>query len=101
MTDGLGMLDQQRHRRVRSIPSPKHPPRSTPVALVELPQPRGTEGEDTTPAATVARQPKTAPAAVEPTVKMSIYLEPSDDLYLEEITHAGKTSRRRVAISRS
>ena len=101
MTDGLGMLDEQRQRRARSIPTPKHPPRSKPVALVEVSHPESIEGEVTAQAAKVARPPKTAPAAVEPTVKMSIYLEPSDDLYLEEITHAGKTSRPRVAISRS
>ena len=37
----------------------------------------------------------------QPTIKMSIYLEASDDLYLEEIAHAGKTGRPKVAISRS
>jgi hypothetical protein len=99
MNDGLGMLDQQRERRVRRIPAAKNPPRTKPVALPQpvqehLPAPAEPEP---------SRDPKKAAtkAIVEPTVKMSIYLEPDDDLYLENIVHAGKTSRPRVAISRS
>ena len=53
------------------------------------------------PEVRLEKVPSAAVAAQEPTVKMSIYLEPSDDLYLEEIAHTGKTSRPRVAISRS
>src|SRR3954447_4039780 len=53
------------------------------------------------PAVPSLGKPVPAVAVQEPTVKMSIYLEPSDDLYLEEIAHTGKTTRPRVAISRS
>src|SRR5690349_2458712 len=103
------MLDEQRQRRVRSIPAPRNPPRSKPVGIVE-PSPRSQdkpiEVDATVAAAEPAAEarfakPSSAVAIQEPTVKMSIYLEPSDDLYLEEIAHTGKTSRPRVAISRS
>src|SRR5690349_9993534 len=110
MTDGLNMLDEQRQRRVRSIPAPRNPPRSKPVGIIELAtrsQPDSAAVEPTTPApepepeVRPEKMPPAAVAAQEPTVKMSIYLEPSDDLYLEDIAHTGKKSRPRVAISRS
>lgn len=118
MTDGLNMLDEKRQRRSRSIPAPKHAPRAKPVAVVELaPRPSQVPDSnqtrpsvpDAAPAAQEAAEvtlpapptPMAATGAQEPTVKMSLYLEPSDDLYLEEIAHAGKTARPRVAISRS
>jgi hypothetical protein len=107
MTDGLGMLDEKRSRRARSIPSSKHPPRSKPVSIVELQPHQDPDPEPSVEAAVAppqeapARKPKAPQVVQEPTVKMSIYLEPSDDLYLEEIAYAGKTSRPRVAISRS
>jgi hypothetical protein len=109
MTDGLGILDEQRQRRARSIPAPRNPPRSTPVGILELSprsesEPVGSETAiptaESEPKVGTAK-PQRSAAAQEPTVKMSIYLEPSDDLYLEEIAHTGKTSRPRVAISRS
>lgn len=116
MGDGLGMLDQQRERRTRRIPASKNPPRSRPVAvpetpsqLVELPTEVSAEPDSAKPEtkeggrqqATSKPPESVKPAVADPTVKMSIYLEHVDDLYLEEITHAGKTSRPRVAISRS
>lgn len=116
MPDGLSMLDEKRKSRSRSIPAPRNPPRSTPVQVAELAPSAPVEAaapavEPETTAAAVPT-PTPAPAAKEkpaagestvqePTIKMSIYLEASDDLYLEEITHAGKTSRPRIAISRS
>lgn len=123
MPDGLGMLDEQRKRRsVRNIPAPRNPPRRTPVEVLK-PVPADpdttTQKSDATtmapavsiaPPATSPRPAETAqparaeeakPAVQEPTIKMSIYLENSDDRYLEDITHAGKTSRERIAISRS
>lgn len=118
MTDGLSMLDEKRKSRSRSIPSPRNRPRSTPVQVAEVaPVSAPATGEaaaatEPEPVAVPEAPPKPAPAAKEkpsagesavpePTIKMSIYLEASDDLYLEEITHAGKTSRPRIAISRS
>lgn len=106
MPDGLSMLDEKRERRTRRIPTPRNPPRATPVEVAELTPTRGAAPE---PEPAPARAPETTAAKVtmpeqtvqEPTIKMSIYLEASDDLYLEEITHAGKTSRPRIAISRS
>src|SRR4051812_21152976 len=109
MTDGLGMLDEQRQRRARSIPAPRNPPRKKPVGIIEL-APRSesepaaaepmTPAPEPEPEGSGAKPPPSV-AAQESTIKMSIYLEPSDDLYLEEIAHTGKTSRPRVAISRS
>lgn len=117
MPDGLSMLDEKRKSRSRSIPSPRNPPRATPVQVADLAPataPNQTEAPvvepDPASAQVAAPRPAVAakekavapePAVQEPTIKMSIYLEASDDLYLEEITHAGKTSRPRIAISRS
>ena len=114
MTDGLSMLDEKRKSRSRTIPSPRNRPRATPVQVTDLTAPAapaeepapGVEPEptpaDPAPQPPAAEKPAAAEQAVaEPTIKMSIYLEASDDLYLEEITHAGKTSRPRIAISRS
>lgn len=115
MSDGLDMLDERR-ARTRRIPASKNPPRSKPVAvpsaITQPPKPEEAEPQlarqENKPEPQLALQepeplksPTAKPAAPEPTVKMSIYLEPSDDLYLEEIAHAGKTSRPRVALSRS
>lgn len=103
MSDGLGMLEERRARRSRQIPAPRNPPRSKPVAVPSLvTQPPEPEEAEPKPAQQGSEpKPAATPAAPEPTVKMSIYLEPADDLYLEEIAHAGKTSRPRVALSRS
>jgi hypothetical protein len=107
MPDGLSMLDEKRERRTRNIPSPRNPPRATPVEVAELiipTRPTAPEPEPAPARTTESRAAKvTMPEQTvqEPTIKMSIYLEASDDLYLEEITHAGKTSRPRIAISRS
>ena len=110
MSDGLGLLDQQRERRARRIPASKNPPRNRPVAVAApVEQPPVEQPHDPPEVVSPTSRPKAAKpprsetitTPVEPTVKMSIYLEPTDDLYLEEITHAGKTSRPRVALSRS
>lgn len=103
MSDGLGMLDQQRQRRTRRIPAAKNPPRTQPVAVPRpTPDRLASPPEAIRPASEPTTTPTTATAvATEPTIKMSIYLELDDDLYLETIAHAGKTSRPRVAISRS
>src|SRR4051794_27731892 len=100
------MLDQQRERRARRIPASKNPPRSKPIVMSNEP----VEGPADVPAGpgpakldtqqggqrtTVKESARPAKPATDPTVKMSIYLEQTDDLYLEEITHAGKTSRPR------
>lgn len=113
MPDGLSMLDEKRKSRSRNIPSPRNPPRATPVQVADLaPAPTQPPPPAAEPEAATGEVPGSKPAvpveavssesvAQEPTIKMSIYLEASDDLYLEEITHAGKTSRPRIAISRS
>lgn len=103
VSDGLGMLDQQRARRARQIPASKNPPRSKSVSMpaTAITQPAEQPVAEPKPIKRSENKLAAKPVAAEPTVKMSIYLEPADDLYLEEITHAGKTSRPRVAISRS
>ena len=112
MPDGLGMLDEKRQRRARSIPAPRNPARTTPVQVVELaPEvPAPAEPADVTtapekaparPKAARSARPQVKPEVQQPTIKMSIYLEASDDVYLENIAHAGKTGTPKVAISRS
>ena len=115
MPDGLGMLDEKRQRRARSIPAPRNPARTTPVQVVELAatEPEGPapaepaevttapEKAPTRPKAARSAPPQAKPEVQQPTIKMSIYLEASDDVYLENIAHAGKTGTPKVAISRS
>lgn len=120
MPDGLGMLDEKRQRRARSIPAPRNPARTTPVQVVELaasepeqptqaepaevtttPEKAATRPSTTRPKVTRSAQPQAKPELQQPTIKMSIYLEASDDVYLENIAHAGKTGTPKVAISRS
>jgi hypothetical protein len=100
MTDGLGMLDQQRKRRSRQIPAPRNRPRSAPVSVLPV---SDAEPSDSVPqsAKPISEEPALTHEAVEPTFKMSIYLDLTDDDFLENITHAGKISRPKVAVSRS
>jgi hypothetical protein len=129
MSDGLSQL-AQRGRRTREIPPPRNPARSEPVHLTPVPdetpeaetapvpaasrppvrrpkapaappspQPAGNEVKEppAKPAGGPARQ-----AATKPALKVvTIYLEQDDDDFLETITHTGRTSQPKTAISRS
>lgn len=130
MSDGLSQL-AQRGRRTREIPPPRNPARSEPVHLTpvpnEMPEAANTASA---PIASrpAARRPKTRTAppipqsvsdknseaaakvaassaqqtAAKPALKVvTIYLEQDDDDFLETITHTGRTSQPKTAISRS
>jgi hypothetical protein len=129
MSDGLSQL-AQRGRRTREIPPPRNPARSEPVHLTPVPdetpeteaapapatsrspvrkpkprtappspQPAGDERKE--PAAELAAGP-TQQAAAKPALKVvTIYLEQDDDDFLETISHTGRTSQPKTAISRS
>ena len=130
MSDGLSQL-AQRGRRTREIPPPRNPARREPVQLTPVPDQTPTTAETApAPAAprTPAPRPKTPPVppspqpasdkGKEPTAKptagpaqqattkpalkvVTIYLEQDDDDFLETITHTGRTSQPKTAISRS
>ncbi|WP_375424823.1 hypothetical protein [uncultured Friedmanniella sp.] len=118
MTDGLSQL-AQRGRRTRDIPPPRNPARAARVQLAPVPEPAAeppSPPETSTdmaanppPAAkpAVSSRPKATPAPVaRPAAKsdlkvVTVYLEQDDDDFLETITHTGRTSRPKTAISRS
>lgn len=128
MSDGLSQL-AQRGRRTREIPPPRNPARSEPVHLTPVPDATPeTETAQAPAASQPVREPKprTAPpspqqagdggkepatdlvagpapqAATKPALKVvTIYLEQDDDDFLETITHTGRTSQPKTAISRS
>ena len=129
MSDGLSQL-AQRGRRTREIPPPRNPARSEPVHLTPVPDktpetetaptpttsrppvrrpkagtpppsPRSASDEARDPAAKPAAGPAQQ-AAAKPALKVvTIYLEQDDDDFLETITHTGRTSQPKTAISRS
>ena len=125
MTDGLSQL-AARGRRTREIPPPRNPARTAPVQLTSVPEltpeqkpAAAPEPAVETPAAEKApaarpatrRGPKPAPtplSAPEPKARakaelkvVTVYLEQDDDDFLETITHTGRTSQPKTAISRS
>lgn len=109
MSDGLAQL-AQRGRRTRDIPPPRNPARTSPVTLAPVPDqplttPDSAATEPVTPEPAAVAAPanaEPAKAAERPALKVvTIYLEQDDDDLLETITHIGRTSRPKVAISRS
>ena len=129
MSDGLSQL-AQRGRRTRDIPPPRNPARAEPVRLAAVPDQAGEPSPDVPASPAVAaapedasapaREPQPVPAAeaaaptsipeqtrgTRATAKaalkvVTIYLEQDDDDFLETITHTGRTSRPKTAISRS
>ena len=127
MTDGLSQL-AARGRRTREIPPPRNPARTAPLQLTPVPELAAQEEPAAVPAPAVeapaAEQPeaavstevarpaarrgsKPAPApAAAPRAKaelkvVTVYLEQDDDDFLETITHTGRTSQPKTAISRS
>ncbi|SDT01392.1 hypothetical protein SAMN04488543_2845 [Friedmanniella luteola] len=125
MTDGLSQL-AARGRRTREIPPPRNPARSAPVQLtsvpelttqeeptaapapaVEAPTAEQAEAAETTEAARPATRRGLKPAP-EPKARakaelkvVTVYLEQDDDDFLETITHTGRTSQPKTAVSRS
>ena len=123
MTDGLSQL-AARGRRTREIPPPRNPARTAPVQLTSVPAPEpeeepaaaqapaveapAAERSDGSPAGGQARPEAGARPAPAPKPRrkaelkvVTVYLEQDDDDFLETITHTGRTSQPKTAISRS
>ncbi len=130
MSEGLAQL-ASRGRRTRDIPPPRNPARSEPVPLPATsetgaqpgvaPPPNQATGEPTQ-RPTNRERLNTSSAAPEPELKqapvsppttteaekvkvalkvVTVYLEQNDDDFLEAITHTGRTTQPKTAISRS
>lgn len=103
MPDGLDSLAAMRTTKTatsrRTLPPPRHQPRSTPVQMPEPVAPP--------PATPHVEQPPPPPpqAAVPPAgtdlTKASIYLDESTDAYLETVRAAARTAKPRVDATRS
>jgi hypothetical protein len=80
----------------RTLPPPRHQPRSTPV---QMPEPAAA------PPATQHVEPPPPPPAAPPTgtdlTKASIYLDEPTDAYLETVRAAARTAKPRVDATRS
>lgn len=108
MTDGLSQL-AQRGRRTRDIPPPRNPARTEPVPFEPTPaQPTGhsqpTALRADSAVVEAGPHPVRTPAPAKSKVDLkvvTIYLEQNDDDFLETITHTGRTSHPKTAISRS
>ena len=108
MADGLDSLTAMRTKTTasrRTLPPPRHQPRSTPVQMPEppAPPPAASPAPPAAPAATQPRagaSPPPPPAAGELT-KVSIYLDEPTDAYLETIRAAARTTKPRVDATRS
>ena len=113
MTDGLSQL-AQRGRRTREIPPPRHPARAARSQLSSVPKPanppepepdKAEPQKDVIEKATlVAPEPVVGVATPAPKADLkvvTVYLEQDDDDFLETITHTGRISRPKTAISRS
>lgn len=103
MPDGLDSLAAMRTTKTatsrRTLPPPRHQPRSTPVQMPEPVAPP--------PATPHVEQPPPPPpqAAVPPAgtdlTKASIYLDEPTDAYLETVRAAARTAKPRVDATRS
>ncbi|MCG5434523.1 hypothetical protein LV457_19820 [Mycobacterium sp. MYCO198283] len=103
MPDGLDSLAAMRTTKTatsrRTLPPPRHQPRSTPVQMPEPVAPP--------PATPPVEQPPPPPpqAAVPPAgtdlTKASIYLDEPTDAYLETVRAAARTAKPRVDATRS
>lgn len=100
MPDGLDSLAAMRTTKTatsrRTLPPPRHQPRSTPV---QMPEPAAA------PPATQHVEPPPPPPAAPPTgtdlTKASIYLDEPTDAYLETVRAAARTAKPRVDATRS
>lgn len=107
MTDGLSQLAQH-GRRTREIPPPRNPARRAAVPTARTAEtPAEVEDSSSEPITEIAIKPAGVPSAqAAPRPKsdlkvVTVYLEQEGDDFLETITHVGRTSRPKTAISRS
>ncbi len=105
MPDGLDSLAAMRTTKTatsrRTLPPPRHQPRSTPV---QMPEPAAQHVEPP-PASQRVEPPSPPQAAVPPAgtdlTKASIYLDETTDAYLETVRTAARTVKPRVDATRS
>lgn len=103
MPDGLDSLAAMRTTKTatsrRTLPPPRHQPRSTPVQMPEpvAPPPTTPHVEQPPPPPPQAAVP---PAGTDLT-KASIYLDEPTDAYLETVRAAARTAKPRVDATRS
>lgn len=100
MADGLDSLAAMRTKSAtsrRTMPPPRHQPRSTPVEMpATTPPPAPAE---TSP---VVEQPtRPPPQSSTDLTKVSIYLDDTTDGYLETVRTAARTAKPRVDATRS
>lgn len=118
MTNGIDALNQMRmqnKRATRHIPPPRNPPRTSPVSLA-VATPAAEEPETslrqpepappltrshTLPPVAAESEPVAAGLSEEPLTKVSIYVDPSSDEFLESVRSAGRRSRPKIDASRS
>lgn len=102
MADGLDSLTAMRNKAAssrRTLPPPRHQPRSTPVSMPTTPEP-----EPAPPPPPAAAPP--APTVVQSSVasdlsKVSIYLDEPTDTYLETVRVKARAAKPRVDATRS
>lgn len=101
MPDGLDSLAAMRTTKTatsrRTLPPPRHQPRSTPVQMPEpaAPPPATQHVESPAP------PPVAPPTAGTDLTKASIYLDEPTDAYLETVRAAARTAKPRVDATRS
>ncbi|UXA21336.1 hypothetical protein [Mycobacterium sp. SMC-4] len=106
MPDGLDSLAAMRTTKTarsrRTLPPPRHQPRSTPVQMPEpaAPPPATPHVEQPPPPTSPPPRAAMPPAGTDLT-KASIYLDESTDAYLETVRAAARTTKPRVDATRS
>lgn len=123
--NGLASLADARQRARRTMPPPRHPASRDETVLSASTPAEATAGEERPASASgvpaqrplavaeaVAREPvrplaaqavapKVSDTAVEPPIKLTLYLDQDIDRYLEDVRIQGLTARPRVDVSRS
>ncbi len=101
--DGLATLTAQRERARRSMPKPRHPISATP--LINIAPIDETEVSVATPVAANKQPSPPTSTSAEPDlgtpVKVTLYVDPQADEFMENARIAGLTARPKVDISRS
>ncbi len=109
MSNGLDALAGMRNKRTstRTIPPPRNPPRATAVQLPTQSAAPEQAAEEPQIAPSASPLPQATPPAELPPVhevpltKVSIYVDPNSDEFLESVRSAGRKSRPKIDASRS
>jgi len=114
---GISQLQARRQQSGRTVPPPKHPPRTSVVALAPAPpqsdhkleheaSPEAAQAASALPTASEATKAPLTPvraseAATEALVRATIHFGATQDRFLNTIAHAGRMSTPKVDASRS